>query len=196
MKPIRKPINSKLVRKVFLNRGLTRSILPKAHAEVMMAEIKRLYEKGPQEFIAGLKLVKKKVYVGNFKGTPVAIKVTRGSIFEGANPKRVQKDITLHDEAIRRGLIDNKFYVLHTPLVYGTIGPLLIMEYIKESKRVTREEKNVATAELWANLGKSEKALDKKRKRDLVTGRLQTSDFIAAGKINGKVILYTAFDYI
>jgi hypothetical protein len=196
--PSQKPINSRLVRRLFTNRAFNRKIVAgKKNVEEMMGAVAKAFSNDPHAFLQSLKHVRRKVYCTYWRGTPIAIKITRLASLEGAMPQVVEKDVNIHNNALRAGEINNTKYILHTPLVYGVHNGILVMEYISPSTKISKAEKEAAIKELKQNfehLQKTNPSFGHNRLGERFV--LQTADFIVAGKYDGKVVLYTAYDYI
>ena len=195
---LRKPIHSKLIQKFFRNKGLRRKIIPKADAQEMTQEFKREIAKNSSGFFGQFPAIVKgkKVYVGNWKGHQIAFKVTQDASIEGAKPEIAIRDIDLHNQAVRNGTIDPKTYVLRRPHVYGHHNGVLLLEYIHKANNLPKSQVEKAVRELEDHF-KSLRA-NPSFGHPLSGSRvpLQARDFIPAGKINGKIILYSVYDYV
>ena len=106
----------------------------------------------------------------------------------GGDAKSVREFIKRHHEEIRAGTIHSTGYLLRTPQVYGKIGNYLVMEHIEAEKSISRQSAMDAQRELGENFA----LIIKKYKLD----NPQSHDTIPAGMHNGKVVLYTVYDYL
>lgn len=157
-------------------------------------EVNELLSKLDNAFFNSLKPLKERK--GNFKR--VRVYTSNGKTFvvkyapdfaQGADTESVRNFIKRHHGSIRDKKIKNASYILRTPRVLAKKGDFLILEHIKESKKVPVEKLKLAREELGENF--------KKLNEERYTGPTpQELHFFPAGMHNGKVVLYAVYDYL
>lgn len=93
----------------------------------------------------------------SFNGLTVAVKRTEGKISQGADYRALRRAFLSHQQAVRGGKINPKYYILRSIKVHGHIGDYLIMRYIPpyKDRNITSDRSfNVACSEVGANFNK------------------------------------------
>lgn len=133
-----------------------------------------------------------------FKGAEFAVKDTGGTKHQGHSKKSIKENeirnfIKLHHVFFRKNGLSGKVrYILRTPKLFGIKGNYLLMEKINQWIPQTKEEKlryQEAMSDMYYIFQKVSS-----RNKNLQTP--QTHHFIPAGMYKGKVIFYTAYDYL
>lgn len=131
---------------------------------------------------------------------PVAIKDTDYKFdlyprHEGKNFKDLRKIFLAHQQAVKKGRIRAKKYLLRSPKVYGTIGDFLVMEYIAETPLPRNLWKKI-WPELETNLSRlGEKGPEKGFSRPQAWHAMPVANTNPKSPLKGKWVVFLPYDY-
>ncbi|MFH1586567.1 MAG: hypothetical protein ABID38_01780 [Candidatus Diapherotrites archaeon] len=117
-----------------------RNVIPsrKAREELMVhLEEKLKYENFFESLPLTTSLNVKKF---EFNGIPIAIKNTENKNYQGANHREFKAAFIEYRRALKEGTLSAKHHILLSPVVYGKIGPYLIMEYVEDKYPLSSPE--------------------------------------------------------
>ncbi len=138
------------------------------------------------------------VRVFKFNGVEFAVKDTEGSYYQGHSKKSIKDNeirqfIKLHHEFFRKNKMREKVsYILRTPKLFGITKNYLLLEKINQWAPKTKEEIigcQKALSQIYGIFTKISATNE-----NLNTPQIH--HFIPAGIYKGKVVFYTAYDYL
>ncbi|MBN2067228.1 MAG: hypothetical protein JW744_02055, partial [Candidatus Diapherotrites archaeon] len=168
---------------------------PKQRAEMLAFFGKKLAD---PNFFGSLK-GETRVRHSDFKGIPVVIKKTGGPS-HGFYFTEFRNFFAQHQDAVRKGLIKPKGYILRAPKVYGRVGDCLIMERVEAV--LPRQFPGYGDPRIERVIGEIESSMSFLKEKKLIRTWPQVQDLIVAGSTNpkspekGRWVAFMPYDYL
>jgi len=196
MRQIHKPKPALHKRLIYFKKNLFQRGIPEKMRQEVLKEIEASYHN--LQFYSKMKIIKEnsgegKARLWRYKNNLIVVKETYGELGEGAFPEEITKAITAHKKAEAKGELKNLPYEVRAIPVYGVVGNLLIMQYVKEAKLSPKERKSfeAAVVQLEKNFTRLQQRghFDHVPQTDLINNHI-----ICGGKRGNKWIIYTPMD--